>query len=478
MNRRIIVHTLGIVLNFEAAALVLPLICALILRESCINVFLISIAICLLAGTILTWKRPGNKTMYAKEGFVIVALSWFLISIFGAIPFYISGAIPNFIDAFFETASGFTTTGASILKNVEALPKSMLMWRSFTHWIGGMGVLVLLVAILPLSGSKNMFLIRAESPGPEVNKLVSRVGSTAKILYGMYLFFTVTEIIFLLAGGFDLFEALTISFGTAGTGGFAILNSGLASYSPYIQIVVTVFMILFGVDFSVYYLLIMRRFKAAFRSEEVRMYIGVVIAASLVIALNCMHIFKNFGVALRYSAFQVASVITTTGYATTDFNMWPELSKTILVLLMFSGACAGSTGGGIKVSRLMLLAKSIKKEIKIAVHPQRIYKVKMSGRIVEHETVRAVNVFLAAYLLIFAVSLLIISINGFDFTTNFTSVLATLNNIGPGLNMVGPAGNFSAFSSLSKLVFIFDMIAGRLEIFPLLVLFSVPSLKK
>ena len=294
MNRKMIFHTLGIVLNFEAVALVLPLFCALIYREPCANIFIISIALCFLTGTLLTSRRIENKTIYAKEGFVIVALSWFVISAFGAIPFVISGSIPNFIDAFFETASGFTTTGASILTDVEALPKSMLFWRSFTHWIGGMGVLVLLVAILPLSGGKNMFLIRAESPGPEVNKLVSRVGSTAKILYSMYLFITVAEIIFLICGGFDLYEAMTISFGTAGTGGFAILNSGLASYSPYIQVVVTVFMLLFGVDFSVYYLIIMKRFKAAVRSEEVRAYISIFTVAAVIIAVNCLSFFGSF----------------------------------------------------------------------------------------------------------------------------------------------------------------------------------------
>ncbi len=478
MNYRVVFYTLGWALNIEAVCLILPLICAICYGEPYLIHFAICIALNLALGIALTLRKPENKKMYAKEGYITVALSWILISIFGALPFYISGAIPSFVDAFFETVSGFTTTGSSILTDVEVLPKSMIFWRSFTHWIGGMGVLVFLVSILSLFGGNNLHLIKAESPGPSVSKLVPKVKSTAKLLYGMYLGITVTEIILLLFGGLNLFEALTLTFGTVGTGGFAILNSGLSNYSSYVQIVITVFMVLCGIDFSVYYLLIMRRFRSAVRSDEVRVYLGLFAVSSLVIAFNCLNLFSGFGEALKHSAFQVASVMTTTGYATANFDLWPELSKTILVLLMFIGACAGSTGGGIKVSRIILSLKSIVKEIRITAHPKSTHKITMNGKLVEHETIRSVNVFMVAYLLIFAVSLLIVSLDNMDFTTNFTGVAATINNIGPGLSVVGPTGNFSAFSPLSKLVFSFDMLAGRLEIFPLLVLLSPYTWKK
>ncbi len=478
MNLRMISYVFGVVLNFEAVILLLPMLCSVIYREGNLPLYALCMACCLFFGIPLTLKKPKNRSMYAKEGFVIVALSWLIMSIFGALPFYFSGYIPHFIDAFFETVSGFTTTGASILSDVEALPKSLLFWRSFTHWIGGMGVLVFLVALLPLSGGNNMYLIKAESPGPEVNKLVSRVGSSAKILYVIYMGLTALQVLLLLAGGLDLYESLTLTFGTAGTGGFSILNSGIAEYSPYIQSVITVFMIIFGVDFSVYYLILMKKIRAAFRSEEVRAYLIIITVSVFIITFNCLGIFGDFITALRHGAFQVASIITTTGYSTCDFNQWPELSKTILVLLMFIGACAGSTGGGIKVSRILLLIKSIGKEIKLAVHPRRTYKIALSGRTVEHDTVRAVNVFMAAYLFIFGVSVLIISLDNFDFATNFTAVAATINNIGPGLGGVGPAENFSAYSPLSTLVLCFDMLLGRLEIFPMLVLFSIHTWKK
>ena len=478
MNYRIIFYTLGWVLNIEAFCLLLPAICSLCYSEPYFITFLICIGLCLLFGVPLVVKSPKNKTMFAKEGYITVALSWIIISIFGALPFVFSGSIPNFIDALFETASGFTTTGASILTDVEALPKSILFWRSFTHWIGGMGVLVFLVAILPLFGGSNLNLIKAESPGPSVSKLVPKVKTTAKLLYSMYLGMTVIEIILLLLGGLNLFEALTLSFGTAGTGGFAILNSGLATYSSYVQIVITIFMVLFGVDFSVYYLLLMRKFKSAIRSDEVRVYFTVFAISSIIIAVNCLNLFNGFGESLKYAAFQVGSIMTTTGYSTTDFDLWPQLSKTLLVLLMFMGACAGSTGGGIKVSRIMILFKSIIKEIKIAAHPKSTHKITMNGRIVEHETVRAVNVFMMAYLAIFAIALIVISLDNMGFTTNFTAVVATLSNIGPGLEAVGPTQNFSAYSPLSTLILTFTMLAGRLEIFPMLVLLSPYTWKK
>ncbi len=472
MNYRIILYTLGWVLNIEAVAMCLPLVCALVYGEAEIWSFLISIAICLLFGLPLTIWQPKTKSMYAREGFTAVALSWIVMSIFGTLPFLISGSIPNFVNALFETVSGFTTTGASILNDVEILPKSILFWRSFTHWIGGMGVLVFIVAVLPLCGGSNMYLIKAESPGPSVSKLVPKVKSTAMLLYGIYILLTLVEAGLLLTGGMNVFEALTLSFGTAGTGGFGILNSSIGSYSVYVQTVITVFMILFGIDFSVYYLILIKNFRAAFRSDEVKGYFGIIALSILVITFNCRGVFESLLEAFRHVAFTVGSIITTTGYATVDFDKWPELSKTILVGLMFIGACAGSTGGGMKVSRIIILLKSIVKEIKIAAHPRSTHKLTMNGRLIEHETVRAVNVYFVSYFVIYALSVLIVSINNFDFTTNFTAVAATLNNIGPGLNMVGPTQNFSFFSPLSKIVFIMDMLIGRLEIFPMLVLFS------
>lgn len=417
--------------------------------------------------------------MYAREGFIIVALSWFLLSIFGALPFVMSGAIPSYVDALFETASGFTTTGATILGDVESLSKCINFWRTFTHWIGGMGVLVFMMAVVPLADGRNMYLMKAESPGPTVGKLVPRIKSTAKILYGMYLVLSVVEFLFLLAGRMSVYDALTTTFGTAGTGGFGIYNDSLAGFSPYIQIVVTVFMIAFGVNFTFYYLLILgKRWKEAFQMSEVRAYLGVILVAVAFITINIRGMFGSIGEALRHAAFQVGSIITTTGFSTVDFDQWPEFSKTILLLLMFIGACAGSTGGGMKVSRMIIWAKTFFKELKIMIHPRNVYKISVGGRKVEHEVVRSVNVFLVAYLIVFAVSVLLISLDGFDFVTNFSAVAATINNIGPGLKDVGPMANFSLFAPVSKLVLIFDMIAGRLELFPILLLFSPSTWKK
>lgn len=478
MNHRIITYTLGWVLNIEGVCLLLPLICSLLYKDSCSLIFLLCAGLCIVFGAALSLRQPKKKAMYAKEGFVIVALSWIVMSIFGALPFYLSGYIPNYIDALFETVSGFTTTGASVLSDVEALPKSLLFWRSFTHWIGGMGVLVFLVAILPLSGGGNMHLIKAESPGPAVSKLVPKVKSSAKILYGIYIIFTLLEVFFLLFGGMTLFEAFTLSFGTAGTGGFGLLNSSIGEYSSYVQIVITVFMIIFGIDFSLYYLILLRRFKTAVKSEELRAYIGIIAVSVILITVNCRGLYESLFEAVKHSAFQVSSIITTTGFSTVDFDLWPSFSKTILVMLMFCGACAGSTGGGIKVSRLLILFKSICREIRIAAHPRMTKKITVNGRVVEHETVRNINVFLAVYIVIFFASLLIISLDNFGFTTNFTAVAAAFNNIGPGLAEVGPTRNFSLYSPLSTLVLTFDMLAGRLEIFPLLVMLSPYTWKK
>ncbi len=478
MNRRLILYILGWVLNCEAVCMLLPLLCAALYHEPVTVVFLECIAICAVIGALLTLKPPKNKTMYAKEGLVIVAMSWIVISIFGALPFVLSGVTRSFVDALFETMSGFTTTGASIFRDIDFFPRALIFWRSFTHWIGGMGVLVFLVAMLPLSGGNNLFLMKAESPGPAVTKLVPKVRSTAKILYGIYVLLTLIEVVLLLLGGMTLFEALTLSFGTAGTGGFAITNAGIGEYSAYSQVVITIFMIIFGVDFSFYYLLLIRKFKSALQMEEIRAYLGIIFLSIVAITINCRGIFTGFFETLRHAAFQVGSIITTTGYSTCDFNRWPEFSKTILIILMFVGACAGSTGGGTKVSRIMILAKSIIKEAKIAVHPKSTHKIKMNGRIIEHETVRSINVFYAAYFMIFIVSLLIISFDNFDFTTNFTAIAATINNIGPGMAKVGPTANFSIYSPLSKLVMTFDMLVGRLEIFPVMVLLSPYTWKK
>lgn len=479
MNYAIVIYILGWLLEFEGAFLVLPCLVGVIYGETDALYYALTSLICLVLGFIITRFRPANKSMYAREGFVIVALSWILLSVFGALPFTMSGAIPSYVDAVFETASGFTTTGATILNDVEAMTKCANFWRTFTHWIGGMGVLVFMMAVVPLADGRNMYLMKAESPGPTVGKLVPRVKSTAKILYGMYIALSVIEFIFLLVGKMSVYDALTTTFGTAGTGGFGIYNDSLAGFSSYVQIVVTVFMIAFGVNFTFYYLLIVvRHWKDAFQMSEVRAYFLIILAAVAVISFDIRNLFGNGFTAVKHAAFQVASIITTTGFSTVDFDQWPELSKTILLGLMFVGACAGSTGGGMKVSRIIIWLKTFIKELKVMIHPRNIYKVAVDGRKVEHEVVRSVNVFLVAYILVFAVSTLIISGDNFNFTTNFSAVAATINNIGPGFRDVGPMGNFSIFSPISKIVLIFDMIAGRLELFPILLLFSPSTWKK
>lgn len=479
MNKKIIIYLLGWILNIEAVFMLLPCIVAVIYRESSGLWFLLIMAVCGILGLLLTRKKPDNMVFFAREGFVSVALSWIVLSFFGALPFYLSGEIPVFEDAMFEVISGFTTTGASILADVEGLSYCMLMWRSFTHWIGGMGVLVFILSILPLAGGYNMYIMKAESPGPSVGKLVPRVKATAKILYGIYLFMTVVEVILLLAGGMPLFDSLATSFGTAGTGGFGIKNSSIAFYnSYYLQGVITVFMILFGVNFNVYYLFLIHHPKDALHSEEARGYIAIIAAAVLLITFNIRGSFGSLFAAFHHAAFQVASIITTTGFSTVDFNQWPEFSKGLLVLLMFIGACAGSTGGGLKVSRVIILLKSVKKELSSLLHPRSIKVIKIENKPVEHHVLRSINTFLAAYLTIFVVSMMLISLDNFDFTTNFTAIVATFNNIGPGLAEVGPAANFSGFSPLSKWVMMFDMLAGRLEVFPMLLLFTPSTWKR
>ena len=478
MNYLIVKSIIGRVLYFEAAFMLLPCFTALIYQEYSGWSFVFTALLCVLVGAVLTRKKTKNTVFYVKEGFVSVALSWIVLSFMGGLPFLFSGVISNPIDALFETVSGFTTTGASILKDVEVIPHCMLMWRSFTHWIGGMGVLVFLLTFMEMHGGSHMNLMKAESPGPSVSKLRPTVRSTAKILYIIYIVLTIVEILLLLAGGMPLFDSLTTSFGTAGTGGFGIKNDSIGGYSPYIQIVVTVFMILFGVNFNAYFLIWCRKFTQAFRMEEVRCYFGIIFASIAVITLNIAHLYSGVGEALRHAAFQVGSIITTTGYATTDFNLWTQASRTILVLLMFIGACAGSTGGGIKVSRFIILIKTIKKELHTLLHPRSVRKLKLDGHTLEHEVVRSTNVFLIAYVLVFALSILLISFDGLDMVTNFTGVSAALNNIGPGLELVGPTQNFSIFSNGAKLVLTFDMLAGRLELFPMLLLFVRETWKK
>lgn len=479
MNFSIVKRIIGYVLVFVAVLMVLPCIVAVIYQEREGWSFVITAVLCLLLGFLIMRKKPENRVFYVKEGFVAVALSWIIMSVMGSLPFLITGTITNPIDAMFETVSGFTTTGSSVLSDVEAVSKSVLFWRSFTHWIGGMGVLVFLLSLLHMTGGgSHINLMKAESPGPSVSKLVPTVQSTAKILYIIYLAMTVLEVVFLLIGKMPLFDALTITFGTAGTGGFGIKNDSMAGYSPYLQIVVTVFMILFGVNFSAYFLLLRRKVKQAFSMEEVRWYLLIILASIALITLSVRDMYGSVGEAARHAAFQVGSIITTTGYASTDFNLWPEVPRTILVLLMFIGACAGSTGGGIKVSRLVILVKTIKKELHTFLHPRSLKKLKMDGHALEHETVRATNVFLIAYVLIFSFSVLLVAFDGNDLITNFTAVASALNNIGPGLELVGPMGNFGLFSNGAKLVLIFDMLAGRLEIFPLLLLFVRDTWKK
>ena len=471
MNYAIVLRLLSYILLTEGALLLLPAVASLCYGEWFVmGVFLFTAALSALAGVAVPPRQAKSQIFYMREGFVTTALCWLLISVVGAVPFVLTGCIPNPVDALFETVSGFTTTGASILPAVADLPKGILFWRSFTHWVGGMGVLVFLLSLLPLTGGSHVNLMKAESPGPQVDKLVPKVQSTAKILYGIYLALTVIELLFLLFGRMSVFDAMLTAFGTAGTGGFGFKNDSFTSFSPYIQWVVTIFMILFGVNFNAYFLLLLRKFNRAI-SEEVRGYFAIILVAIGIITANIYSLYNSFGEAVRQAAFQVGSIITTTGFSSCDFDLWPTLSKEILVVLMFIGACAGSTGGGIKVSRLLILGKTLGKELKQALHPQVVAPVRMDGKVVNHETIRATNVFVAAYIFIFAASFFLISLDGFDMVTNFTAIAATLNNIGPGLAQVGPMMNFGSYSNPAKLVMIFDMLAGRLEIFPMLVFF-------
>lgn len=471
MNNSIIRYILGYVLKIESILFLFPCFTAIIYRETEGFYYLFTAVVCGVLGILLTLKKPASFVFYLKEGSITTALSWIVISIFGAMPFFLTGEIPSFTDALFETVSGFTTTGASILNDVEALSKCSLFWRSFTHWIGGMGVLVFLLAIIPLSGGSQFNLMRAESPGPSVGKLVPKIKTTARLLYVIYFGLTLIQIIFMLAGGLNLFDTLTITFGTAGTGGFGVKNSSVGGYSPYIQWVVAIFMFLFGVNFNVYYLFIYRKWRKALSIEEVRTYFIIVIVSSIIIFFNISDTIHPISDAMRHTFFQVSTLMTSTGFSTTDYDLWPQTSKTVLVLVMFIGACAGSTGGGIKVSRIIILFKSIKKELTSYIHPKSIIKIKIDGKPVEHEVVRATNVYFVTFTVIFSLSVFAISFDDKDLVTNFTAVLATMNNMGPGLAGVGPTQNFGSFSIFSKFVLMFDMLAGRLELFPLLLLF-------
>lgn len=473
MNRKMITNILGILLFSEAGLMVLPVIVDLIYKEGHYDSYLITIAALVLTGFIFTRFKSKEKTIYSRDGFVIVSLGWILVSLFGALPFFLSGDIPNYLDAFFESVSGFTTTGASILTDVDALSHANIFWRSFTHWIGGMGVLVFIMAVLQLAGGGGgIHLMRAESPGPDVGKLVPKSMSTARILYCIYLVMTVIEFIFLVAGRMPVFDAITISFGTAGTGGFSVRSSGMADYTVYQQSVITVFMMLFGINFNLYFLLLCGKIKDVLKCEELRTYLAIMFTAILVITLDVRGLFSTGFEAFRHAAFQVGSVMTTTGFATADFNLWPDLSKVMLVLVMCIGACAGSTGGGIKVSRVLLILKNAKKEIKRLLHPRSVNIVKFNGKRVSDEVMQGTNAYISLYVIILAVSMLVVSFDNVDLVSNFTGVIATLNNIGPGLGVVGPMGNFADYRWFSKCVFIIDMLFGRLEIFPLLVLIS------
>ncbi len=478
MNYRMICRTLGSVLLCLAVLLLLPLIVGLCYGENVLG-FTVAIGVAAVTGFALKQVKPRTTDIYAREGFVIVGLVWVSLSLLGALPFVISGDIPNYIDALFETVSGFTTTGASILNDIEAMSHACLFWRSFTHWIGGMGVLVFAMAVLPMSGEHSMHIMRAEVPGPTVGKLVPRTKKTATILYLMYMALTVVETVLLMCGGMSFFDALLHAFATAGTGGFSTKAASVGAFnSVYAEMVISVFMLLFSVNFNLYYLLIIGRIRDVLKNEELHWFLGIVCFAVLTIALNISGMYGGFGTALRHAFFNVSSIISTTGFGTVDFNLWPEYSKWLLVLLMLLGACAGSTGGGIKISRFIMLVKSIRAEIRQMIRPRSVTRIQLEGKRVESGAVKAVNTFFVLYIFILLACTLLISLDGYDMTTNFTGALACLSNIGPGMALVGPTGNYAFFSYFSKLVLSLAMLIGRLEIYPVLLLFSRRTWKR
>ncbi len=480
MNKRMIIYTVGVILIIEAFLMLFPLIYALVDNDATLIAFIKTIGITALIGlSFVLLSKPKNKTIYAKDGLIITALVWIFMSIVGALPFVFSKAIPSYIDALFEIASGFTTTGSSILSDVEVLPRSLLFWRSFSHWIGGMGVLVFAMAAIPLAGGGgNIHIMKAESPGFEASKLVPKIHSTAKILYLIYFVMTVALVLILLLEGVSFFDSLLLSFGTAGTGGFAIKNTSLSDYSTTVQATITIGMALFGINFNCYYLLLIGKVKECFKNEELRWYIGIMLGASLAIAFNILNMFDSFIEAFHASSFQVSSVMTTTGYCTENYDLWPEVSKLILLAVMCIGASAGSTGGGLKVSRIIVMFKYARNELLKAINPNSVHRIKLNDRTLDDSTVKGISAYFIVYVMIFALSLIIISFDNHSFATNVSAVIATLNNIGPGLEMVGATGNFSQFSNLSKLVLTFNMIAGRLELFPMIILLSPKTWKR
>lgn len=470
MNRSMVFYTTGKVLIVESVLLLLPLCVSLIYKElKEAFAFIVVAAIAAAVGIVLSLiSKPKTKAIYAKEGFAIVSLAWIALSLFGAIPFTISGAIPSYIDAVFETVSGFTTTGASILTGFDSLGHGLLFWRSFSHWIGGMGVLVFVLAIIPNMSDRPIHLIRAEMPGPVVGKLLPRTKDTSKILYILYIALTLTEVVFLLCGGVTLYDSLLLSFGTAGTGGFTFTAAGIGGYSPYVQWVLTAFMFLFGINFTLYYLIILKRIKFVFKSEELWTYVGLVVGVSAIITVSVRHLFESFGETIRHAAFQVASIITTTGYSTVDFNLWPQLPRTLLVVLMFFGACAGSTAGGFKLSRIIMLFKVVKREFYKMVHPRSVNRIKFEGKTVEEKTLYGLGAYLSIYVFCLLLIFLLLSFEPFDLEVNLSAAISCFNNIGPALGIAGPMGNYSAFSDFSKILLSFAMLLGRLEIYPLL----------
>lgn len=479
MNFRYSLHIIGSIMRVVAALMLFPVLVSVIYSDGCAVWFLAVAAIMFAAGMLPLLLRVADKNIFAREGFFIVAVTWFLISMLGALPFYLSGQIPSYIDAFFETVSGFTTTGASILTDVESMSPSMLFWRSFTHWVGGMGVLVFAFAILSQNGARVSHILRAESPGPTYGKLVSKTKINSQILYGMYILLSVVEFALLVCGGMPAFDAMLNTFGTAGTGGFGIKNTSIGYYNnAYFDYVIGIFMVLFGINFNLYFLLIRRKFSDAVRNEELRWYLGIIAFSTVTIAANILPIYKTIGESIRYAFFQVASIITTTGYATADFGQWPVYSQAVLVALMFVGGCVGSTGGGLKVMRILIMIKTAIKEIRYSLNPRTVSSVVIDEKPIDRSVVTGVSSYLVTFSLLLAVSVLLVSISGRDFMTNVTAVIACLNNIGPGLGEVGPAGNFSSLSALSKVVLSFDMLAGRLEIFPLLAILIPSSWRK
>lgn len=478
MNYRMIRYLLGVILTIEAALLLLPMLTAWIFGESVLP-FLFTILILMVFAVPSILFKPANTRIYAKEGFLCVAMSWILMSAFGALPFVFSGAIPNYVDALFETVSGFTTTGSTILFSIETLPKGVLLWRSLTHWIGGMGVLVFLLAILPSSGGQTIHLLRAEVPGPTKGKLVPKLRQTALILYGIYIAMTIVEMLALLCTGMPFYDSIVNAFGTAGTGGFAVLNDSIAGYhNPAAEWIIAVFMLLFSLNFNMYYFLLVRRVRDVAKNGELRGYLLICACATAVICANTFKLFSTFGDCIRASFFQVMSISSTSGFSTVDFNEWPALSKAVLTVLMIVGGCAGSTAGGLKFSRVIILAKSIVREIRQMIRPRSVHVVRMDGEVLPDETVNSANRYLTVYLAIFIVSAFLITVDNFDAETNITAVIACLNNVGPGFGKVGPSGTFGIYSYFSKIILSLDMLFGRLEILPMVILFSPSAWRK